>query len=130
MSGQLELIEGAIEDGDSPVAFDLITCIHGLHYIGDKLGVLQKIGMLLKPDGRFMGNLSLENIRDEQGRPLDRWLRAQWRLVGWDYHAKRRLLTMSGQREWPLRWAYLGADDQAGPNYTGQEAVHSYYRIG
>ncbi|MFD0205449.1 MULTISPECIES: hypothetical protein [Saccharothrix] len=22
---------------------------------------------------------------------------------------------------------YLGADDRAGPNYTGQPAVHSYY---
>jgi SAM-dependent methyltransferase len=49
--------------------FDLITVVHGLHYIGDKLGVLGE-----SPDN-------------------------------------------------------LGADDRAGPNYTGQPAVHSYYAV-
>jgi len=27
-----------------------------------------------------------------------------------------------------LPYTYLGADDRAGANYTGQPAVHSYYR--
>lgn len=26
-----------------------------------------------------------------------------------------------------LPYTYLGADDRAGPNYTNQPAVHSYY---
>ena len=28
-----------------------------------------------------------------------------------------------------LPYRYLGADDQAGPNYTGQPAVDSYYEV-
>jgi len=28
-----------------------------------------------------------------------------------------------------LPYGYLGADDQAGPNYTGQAAVDSYYEM-
>ena len=57
-------------------AFDLITCVHGLHYIGDKLALLARA--------------------------------AGWRVVSFPYD-------------------YLGADDRAGPGYTGQPAVHSYY---
>jgi hypothetical protein len=29
-----------------------------------------------------------------------------------------------------LNFEYLGADDQAGPNYTGQPVVNSYYSFG
>ena len=60
--------------------FDLITCVHGLHYIGDKLGLLTRA--------------------------------ASW--------PSRSLLP----------YTYLGADDGAGPGYTGQPAVWSHYATG
>jgi SAM-dependent methyltransferase len=34
--------------------YDLITCVHGLHYIGDKLGLIQRAITWLKPDGLFV----------------------------------------------------------------------------
>ncbi len=37
-SCQLTLIEASLSSWSPEGAFDLITCIHGLHYIGDKLG--------------------------------------------------------------------------------------------
>jgi transposase len=33
----------------------------------------------------------------------------------------------AGRRDIDLPYQYLGADDHAGPNYTGQPAVHSVY---
>ncbi|GAB3891420.1 hypothetical protein GCM10029964_064560 [Kibdelosporangium lantanae] len=36
-------------------------------------------------------------------------------------------LRRTGHRQVHLPVQYLGADDQAGPNYTGQPAVNSYY---
>ena len=33
-----------------------------------------------------------------------------------------------GRKITTLSYVYLGADDTAGPNYTGQPAVNSHYR--
>ena len=46
---------------DSPL--DLITCVHGLHYIGDKLGFLQNAYARLAPGGLFLGSLDPLNVR-------------------------------------------------------------------
>jgi len=35
----------------------------------------------------------------------------------------------TGPRHVDLPYRYLGADDRAGPNYTGQPAIHSIYDI-
>jgi hypothetical protein len=70
----------------------LITCVHGLHYIGDKLA-----------------------------------LRSRLRAAGFAYNPRRHQITCVGRRDVRLPYAYLGADDSAGPGYTGQPAVTSYY---
>jgi SAM-dependent methyltransferase len=50
------------------------------------------------------------------------------RRAGFEYIAGRRLLTCGARTARKLLpYRYLGADDQAGPNYTGQPAVDSYY---
>ena len=49
------------------------------------------------------------------------------REAGLDYDTRRHLLTCKGSRSVPMPYRYLGADDQAGPNYTEQPAVNSYY---
>src|SRR5262245_19288862 len=38
----LQLIESSIFDWQADNEFDLITCVHGLHYLGDKIGAVQK----------------------------------------------------------------------------------------
>ena len=38
----LRLIESPLTECEITGPFDLITCVHGLHYLGDKLGVIAK----------------------------------------------------------------------------------------
>ena len=108
--------------------FDLITCVHGLHYIGDKLAVLQRAVTWLTPDGLFIADLDPASIRYPDGRPAGRRLTSDLRTAGFTYHPRRHRITHTGNRPPALPWTYLGADDHAGPNYTGQPAVHSHYR--
>jgi SAM-dependent methyltransferase len=102
--------------------FDLITCVHGLHYVGDKLGVLGRVLTWLTPAGTFVADLDLASIRTG-GRRLATLLRA----AGVEYDGRRKRISCTGPRELDLPYRYLGADDRAGPNYTGQPAVTSYY---
>ncbi|MER6596142.1 class I SAM-dependent methyltransferase [Micromonospora purpureochromogenes] len=107
--------------------FDLITCLHGLHYVGDKLAVLARAADWLTPEGRFVADLDLSSIRLADGRPAGRRLTALLRDAGFTYDSRRRRISRTGRREVRLPYRFLGADDRAGPNYTGQPAVHSHY---
>lgn len=75
-----------------------------------------------------MADLDLASIRLANGRPAGRRLTAQLRAAGLYYDPRRRRVTCTGPRELILPYTYLGADDHAGPNYTGQPAVNSHYR--
>jgi hypothetical protein len=125
----LRLVEASLNTWRPEGRFDLITCIHGLHYIGDKLGLITRAASWLVEDGRFVANLALENVRVASDPNSDRRMVANLRGAGLEYDRKRRLVACQGRKnlEWPYR--YLGADDRAGPNYTGQAAVNSYYEI-
>jgi SAM-dependent methyltransferase len=107
--------------------FDLITCVHGLHYIGDKLGLIRNIAAWLAEDGRFLGNLDLANLHVAGRKGGSRAILAELRRCGLSFHARRRRLAIEGRRVLDLPFRYLGADDQAGPNATGQPAVGSHY---
>ena len=58
----LELIESSVTDWQPEHDFDLITCVHGLHYIGDKIQFIQKAASWLKADGLFIANLDHTNL--------------------------------------------------------------------
>lgn len=124
-----ELIEASLADWapGRGRTFDLITCVHGLHYIGDKLGLIARAVSWLADDGRFVAHLDLANLKRADGRPAGRPVAAALRHAGLDYDRRRRLVAREGRRvvDWPYR--YLGANDRAGPNFTGQPAVDSYY---
>jgi hypothetical protein len=45
----LELVSAPVAAWESARSFDLITCVHGLHYIGDKLAVLTRAAGWLPP---------------------------------------------------------------------------------
>lgn len=125
----LKLLETSLENFLPSQEFDLITCVHGLHYIGDKLSALQKTARWLKEDGLFLANLELKSLklvgRQNSKKTFSDLLKKQKFIVD----DRRHLITLKGKRNFDLPTEYSGADDQAGPNYTGQAAVDSYYKF-
>ncbi|MCP4137819.1 MAG: class I SAM-dependent methyltransferase [bacterium] len=123
----LSLIESTLTAYETTAAFDLITCIHGMHYIGDKLGIIKKYIGKLKQDGIFICNLDTKDIFDMEGNRINRQVNAEFKRQGLDYDAAKRVLRCRGSGELDLPFSYKGADDTYGKNYTGQETVSSYY---
>jgi hypothetical protein len=101
--------------------------VHGLHYVGDKLELIARACSWLAEDGLFVASLDLANLKLAEGRVSGRRVAAALRTAGLDYDRRRRLVTCQGRKAPVLPYRYLGADDGAGPNYTGQPAVDSYY---
>jgi SAM-dependent methyltransferase len=124
---RVEFVTGPLESYSPPRSYDLVTCVHGLHYIGDKLDALTRAASWLTEDGLLVANLDLAAVVSEQGRPLGRRLTGALRSSGFDHDSRRRRISCVGRRQVHLPFRYLGADDQAGPNYTGQPAVNSLY---
>lgn len=122
-----ELVPASVVTWSPARSFDLITCLHGLHYVGDKLAVLTRAAGWLTPAGRLVADLDLADVRLADGAPAGRRLVERLRAAGFRYDARRRRIGCEGHRDVHLPYRYLGADDRAGPNYTGQPAVRSYY---
>lgn len=122
---RLEIASAATWEPDR--AFDLVTCVHGLHYVGDKLAVLTRAARWLAPGGLLVADLDLRSIQLPGGQPAARRLAARLRQAGYTYNARRHQISRTGPAEISLPYDYLGADDHAGPGYTSQPAVHSYY---
>jgi SAM-dependent methyltransferase len=123
----LRLVEASLSSWQPDRAYDLITCVHGLHYVGDKLGLIARTASWLSSDGLFVANLDLANLKLAERRPAGRRVVVDLRRCGLEYDRQRRLVTCRGRRSITLPYEYLGADDMPGPNYTGQPAVDSYY---
>jgi len=126
---RLRLVEASLTGWRPDRSFDLITCIHGLHYIGDKLGLIACAASWLADDGLFVASLDLHNVKISDGKPAGRRVAADLRRAGLEYDRRRRLVVCRGRKVVDLPHRYLGADDRAGPNYTGQPAVDSYYAM-
>lgn len=123
----LRLEEAAVSNWQPPSSFDLITCVHGMHYVGDKLKLIADAVSWLEADGVFLSNLDLQSIKLPRGEGATRGVAKALRGGGVEYDARRRLLVCRGRKTLRLDYEYLGANDNAGPNYTGQPAVDSYY---
>lgn len=123
----LEMISAALPQWRPDRTFDLITCVHGLHYVGDKLALLSQAATWLAPAGQFVADLDLASIRLADSRPAGRKLAAALRAAGFSYDGRTRRIQRTGPAVVHLPYRYLGADDRAGPNYTGQPAVNSHY---
>jgi len=124
----LRLIEANLERWTTAERFDLVTCVHGLHYVGDKLGLIRKASSWLRDSGSFLAHLDLANLRLEPRRPAGRRVMQAFRKVGVHYDSRRRVLRVESGQRLEFGLDYLGADDTAGPNSTGQPAVNSIYR--
>lgn len=64
----LELVCAPAGAWEPARSYDLITCVHGLHYIGDKLALLARAASWLTPAGRLVADLDLAAVRSA-GRP-------------------------------------------------------------
>lgn len=116
----------SVVDWSSEDKYDLITCVHGIHYVGDKLKVLQLAFDSLNPEGIFIANLDLNNI-EISGCKTENYLKTIFKNKGIEYNPRTRILKCTGPRNIHFDVYYKGASDEAGPNYTGQEAVTSFY---
>jgi SAM-dependent methyltransferase len=125
---RLRLAEASLSTWRPDRAFDLITCVHGLHYVGDKLGLIARAASWLTEDGLFVASLDLHNLKLGDGTSARRFA-SDLRRAGLLYDARRRLVSCRGRKSVNLPYRYLGADDTAGPNYTGQAAVDSHYEV-
>ena len=125
----LTLTKSSVEAWRAEGPIDLVTCIHGLHYVGDKLDAIAKMTRCLVDDGLMVANIDLRNFRLSDQRSAGRVIVKQLRDCGLEYDSRTRLLTCRGNTEIHHGLEYVGADDQAGPNYTGQPAVNSHYRM-
>ncbi len=110
-------------------SYDLITVVHGLHYIGDKLALIQKALAALKKDGLFTANLDLNNIKIKGKENSLEIVKSYFKKEKLNYNARKKVLRIEGIRKVQLPFRFIGANDAAGPNYTGQNVVDSYYEI-
>lgn len=129
VSHHVELIEQNLKDWQVKGKFELITIVHGLHYLGDKLGILAKYLPHLTPDGLLVGHLDLENLEIRGAEDSDTHLRNYFLEERIIYDSQQYLLSVDGPRQLTLPYSYQGADIGAGPNYTGQAAVTSVYQV-
>jgi hypothetical protein len=77
--------------------------------------------------GLFVANFDMTSIRLAECSAARRRIIGELRRGRLEYDGRRRLVICRGRRSITLPFRYLGADDHAGPNYTGQPAVNSYY---
>ncbi|WP_460392780.1 class I SAM-dependent methyltransferase [Actinophytocola sediminis] len=124
---QVRFVTASVAAWQPAECFDLITCVHGLHYVGDKLGVLAAAASWLTATGQFVANFDATSIRLPDGTPVGRRLTTALRAVDFVHNPRARRIHRRGPARIRLPFQYLGANDRAGPNYTGQPAVHSYY---
>ncbi len=66
-------------------SFDLITCMHGLHYLGDKSALPARTASWLTATGRLIADVDLASIRLADGRPAGRRLTTRLRTAGFTY---------------------------------------------
>lgn len=109
--------------------YDLISIVHGLHYVGDKISLVERAISALSPQGLFIANLDLENIKIQAANQPKKLLSSFFKKNKLEYNSRKKILS-SGKGKIDISgFHYLGADDKAGPNYTGQEVVNSYYAL-
>lgn len=125
----LKLTMTNLSDWQPTQQYDLITIVHGLHYLGDKIGLLKKAATALKTDGLLMGNLDLANLKLANQPNSDAYWKKYFKQEKIRYHSSTKLLKIEGTKKMQSTFEYIGANDQAGPNYTGMEVVDSFYRL-
>jgi SAM-dependent methyltransferase len=123
----LKLEAASVHDWAQARSYDLVTCVHGLHYVGDKLKLVARAASWLKANGLFISHLDLDNIKLTTAKTFAPMLGKHFKRLGLEYDRRLHVIVCRGRREVVFPFRYIGADDEAGPNFTHQEAVDSYY---
>jgi SAM-dependent methyltransferase len=128
MPARVQWMTGDVTTLSLDVPADLVTCVHGLHYLGDKLGFLENVYEKMAPGGIFLGHLDAANVR--LPRPWARLL-GRLRARGVDIKSGSQRLQMTKSSA-PLKFGvtYEGATVSGQPNYTGITVIDSWYRDG
>jgi SAM-dependent methyltransferase len=120
----LRLVDASLTTWRPDRRFDLITCVHGLHYVGDKLGLIARAASWLADDGLFAANLDVASLKLGDGRSAARGSSSGLRRADSRYDARRRLVACRGRKDVDFPYRDLGADDRAelhGPARSGLE---------
>ncbi|MCX5396812.1 trans-aconitate 2-methyltransferase [Streptomyces sp. NBC_00102] len=123
----LERVVASVASWTPERTYALVTCVHGLHYVGDQLGLLARAASWVTDDGLLVAHFDPDSIRWADGAPAGRAAVRALRAAGYEYAPRHHRLTLRGGRTAELPFRYLGGDPAAGPNYTGQPAVASFY---
>lgn len=110
---------------------DLITCVHGLHYLSDKLGFLQNAYTMLAPGGLLLGHLDANNVLSEDtGLPIWRQAARHAAKHGVVPELKNHVLRVK-RGEAPLDFGvtFQGGSVSEEPNYTGITVLNSWYAV-
>lgn len=94
----LRLVEASLSGWRPDHPFDLITCVHGLHYVGDKLGLIARAASWLTEDGLFVASLDLHNMKISDCELPVRRIAADLRRAGLEYDRRRRLVVCRGRK--------------------------------
>ncbi|MDX3234981.1 hypothetical protein PV392_04645 [Streptomyces sp. ME03-5709C] len=124
----MELVTASVTAREPSAPYDLITRVHGLHHVGDRLGVSTRAADRLRPGGLLVAHLGPAAIRWAGGGPAGRFALAALRAEGFDYSARHHRLTLAGPRTVRLPLRFVGAGPDAGPNDTGRPGVAARYR--
>ena len=81
----------------------------------------------LSDHGKFIANIDLSNIKIDDD-PTGKYVKDMLTRYGLLFDQRKKLFICEGVKVIKFGVSYQGASDQAGPNYTGQEAVNSYYK--
>ena len=106
---------------------DLITCVHGLHYLGDKLGFLQHAYAMLAPGGLILAHLDPDNLR-VSGAGASVWRQAAKGGVMVDFKGHVLRVTRT-EVALDFGLTFQGATVSERPNYTGITVIDSWYTV-
>jgi SAM-dependent methyltransferase len=118
---------------DAPV--DLITCVHGLHYLPDKLGFLERAYSWIAPDGGLLlAHLDAENVRQYENKMslwpmLSRRVRQQGVPLCFSNHLLRIERTPDSPNTLTFGTAFKDRTVSPRPNFSGMTVVDSWYSL-
>jgi SAM-dependent methyltransferase len=131
ISSRVHLTVGPIRTFQpTPGGYDLITCVHGLHYVGDKLAALDSMRSWLRRDGRMAATLDPGLVLFQPEEALD--VIGMLRRWGFRWDGRRRLVSArgSGARIDRVERLFFAGGSPGVMSYTGQPAVGSHYVVG
>ncbi len=124
---QVELRMGDVVTDAPDCPLDLVTCVHGLHYLGDKLGFLERMYQSLALGGRLLAHLDTANLRCTS-RPLWPVLARRARPQGVKLEVRHHVLSLERSgTALDFGAVYQGATVSDQPNYTGINVIDSWY---